>query len=515
MQHNYTRHFRLGGLLLALVPGSLSAQQLFNSARGNYSGLTGAHWNPASIVDNRYFFQLRLVGFDVHATNTAYRYTGAWSPQNSGADLDLGKEFLTRSPSDKPKMFSAGLNVAGPGVMLRISPTQSVAFSTRVRTAMQGNAVSENLIQNAVDEFKTKGRSADNTFNMNLNAFSEYDLTYGRVVIDKSLHFLKAGVTAKRFIGFGSGYLQSKSADYQIIDKTAATGDTIVRINSLDAAFGYSNPDAFDNIDANQALKWLTGGGPGGGWGLDIGAVYEYRPNMGQYRYIDKRGVDRLDYSRNKYLYRISASITDIGYIKYKENATAFNNIKTKNSGVSEADLEGIDLDNYEARLNKILRTQKQVRENEFVAGTPTALNVDVDYHLYKWIYANAAVSQSLRGKYAVGMRNFSFFSLTPRIESKWLEVAAPLTMMNNYNNFAYGLMVRVGPLVVGSNDLSAYFDSSSPYGFNGYAELAFSLANGGKKRKHGPSRLKDSSDTKEPKVKKVKVKTKEAAPQK
>ncbi|MCB2376510.1 DUF5723 family protein [Hymenobacter sp. BT635] len=501
---------RLAGLLLTLLPGTVAGQQLFNSARGNYSGLGGASWNPANIVDNRYFFQLQLVSFDVHATNTAYQYTGPWSPQNSSAELDLDKEFLTRRASDKPKLLSTGLNVRGPGVMVRISPTQSVAFSTRVRGALQGNSVSENLIQNAVDEFKVKGRSADNTFNLNLNAFAQYDLTYGRVILDKSLHFLKAGVTARRYIGFGSGYLQSKKADYEIIDK-AATNDTIVRINALDAAFGYSNPDAFDNVDANQALKWLSGGGgAGGGWGMDIGAVYEFRPDMGQYRYIDKKGVDRLDYSRNKYLFRVAASITDIGYIRYKDNATAFNNIKTNKTGVSESDLDGIDEDNYEQRLNKILRTDKQQRENQFTTGVPTALNLDVDYHVYKWIYANASVSQSLRGTYAIGMRSFSFASVTPRIESKWLEVAAPITLMNGYQTFAYGLMLRLGPLTVGSNDLSGYFDSSSPYGFNGYAELAFSLANGGKKSKHGPSRLKDSNNS-TPKASKAPKASKEA----
>ncbi|UOQ53668.1 DUF5723 family protein [Hymenobacter cellulosivorans] len=491
---------RLCGLMLALLPGSVAAQQLFNSTRSNYSGLTGASWNPANIADNRYFFQFQLASFDAHVTNTAYRYTGAWSPQTPNEDLDLDKNFLTRSPSDKAKSFSAGLNVRGPGIMLRISPTQSIAFSTRARVALQGNSVSESLIVNAVDGFKTRGRAADNTFNLNLNAYSEYDLSYGRVVLDKSLHFLKAGVTAKRYVGFGSGYLQSRQADYQIVDKTAATGDTIVRINALEAAFGYSNPHAFDNVDANQALQWLKGGGgSGGGWGLDLGFVYEYRPNMGQYRYIDKKGVDRLDYSRNKYKYRVAVSVTDIGYIRYADNATAFNNIKTKNSGVSESDLNGIDLDNYEARLNKILRTQKQQRESEFVAGVPTTLNVDVDYHLYKWLYANAAVSQSLRGKYAVGMRSFSYASITPRVESKWLEVATPITMANAYQTLNYGLMVRLGPLVVGSNDMSAYFASSNPYGFNGYVELSLlQLANSGKgNKKHGKSRLKDSNEIK------------------
>ncbi|SHJ43129.1 hypothetical protein SAMN02745146_3146 [Hymenobacter daecheongensis DSM 21074] len=477
---------------LSMAAGNATAQQLFNSTRSNYSGLTGLSWNPAHVADNRYVVQLHLLAVDAHATNTAYRYTGAWSPQKSDEDLDLSKEFLTRRESDKAKLISAGLNVRGPGLMVRVGPKRGLAFGTRVRSAMQGNGVSENLLRNAVDGFKERGRSTDNTFNLNMNLFAEWNLTYGQVVLDNSEHFLKAGLTVKRLIGFGSAYLQSSKADYEVVTRTTATGDSTFRLNRLEAAFGYSNPRAFDDVTVENAVDLLTASGaPGAGWGADIGVVYENRPNLGQYRYIDKKGVERLDNSRNKYRYRLSASITDLGGLRYDKDAAAYNDIRATNTSVSEADLEGIDFDNFDTRLNRILRTQTHKRENRFRAGLPTALNLDVDYCLRRHLYANLSVSQGLRGRYAVGMRTFSFVALTPRFESNWLELAAPISLINGYQTFAYGVMLRMGGVTIGSNDLAPVFDSSKPYGFNGYAQLALSLANKGyKAKKHGPARL-------------------------
>ncbi|GAA3919294.1 DUF5723 family protein [Hymenobacter algoricola] len=481
---------------LALTAGQAVSQQMFNSSRSNYSGLTGVSWNPATVADNRYVVQLQLWGIDAHATNTAYRYTGAWSMTSPDTDLDLDQKFLTRRVDDKTRRVSAGLNVRGPGLLVRAGAKGGLAFGTRVRSAMQANEVADPLIQSAVDGFKTRGRSADNTFNVNLNLLAEWDLTYGRVVVDNGSHFLKAGLTAKRLIGFGSAFLQSRKTDYEIVPRTAATGDSTFRLNRLEAAFGYSNPKAFDDLTANKLTEMLTGGGaPGGGWGLDLGVVYEKRSASEQYRYIDKKGVEKIDNSRNKYRYRLSAAITDLGSVLYDKEAVAYNDIKATNTSVSEADLEDIDFDNFDTRLNRILRTQTHTRESRFRAGLPTALNLDADYRLSRHLYANASLSQGLRGRYAVGMRAFSFVALTPRYESNWLELAAPISLINGYSTFTYGLMLRVGAITIGSNDLSPLFGSSSPYGANAYAQAAFSLANrGAKTKKHGPARLPNAT---------------------
>ncbi|QDA60454.1 DUF5723 family protein [Hymenobacter jejuensis] len=477
------------GLALALLPGSAAAQQLFNISRSNYSGLTAAAWNPATIADNRYALQIQLFAVDGHATNTAYRYTGPWSLRHLNEPLDLSSQYLTRNDSDKAKLFSAGLNVRGPGVLIGLGPKQSLAVSTRVRAAFQGNNVSPETIQNAVDEFKIGNRVQGNSFNLNMNAFAEWDATYGRVMLDDGLHFLKAGVTLKRLMGIGSGYLQGKNIDFEVSKKQAATGDTIVRIYNLDGAFAYSNTQAFEDVDVEKATKWLTPrNAPGSGWGVDLGIVYEYRPDAAQYQHTDTHGVDQADRGRNKYLYRASISVTDIGSIRYRDNAVVYNAVRARNVGVSEADLGNLSGDNFDEKINRILRTNALTRQNHFRVGLPTALNVDVDYHLSNKIYANLALSQGLRTHYATGMRQFSYVALTPRFETRWLEVAVPFSMTNSYQTFTYGAMVRIGPLVVGSNNLSALFDSSDPYGANAYAELSV-LAWAHKKYKNKPAK--------------------------
>ncbi|GGE99293.1 hypothetical protein GCM10011383_07670 [Hymenobacter cavernae] len=373
--------------------------------------------------------------------------------------------------------------------MVRLGEKQSVAVSSRVRSALQGNNISQELIRNTLAKFDVKGRAANNTFNLNLNAFAEWDVTYARVLTEEGPHFLKAGVTVKRLMEAGSAYLQAKTVDYEIIDKATAVNDTTVRLHNLDATFGYSNPDAFDDLDAKTAAKWLTSGGaPGTGWGADFGVVYEYRPDAEQYRYRDAKGKEHADHGRNKYHFRVSAAITDLGSIRYDKQAVAYNATKVRNLGVSESDINGGNIGNFYQRVSDIVRAQQQAKEDHFRAGLPTALNVDVDYHVGWKLYANAAVSQGLRGRYAVGMRTFSYVAFTPRFETRWLELAAPFSLINNYRIPAYGLAARLGPLTVGTNNLPALFSSSNPYGANVFAELSL-LTWASKSHKNRPAK--------------------------
>ncbi|MET4108269.1 DUF5723 family protein [Hymenobacter sp. UYP22] len=462
------------GLLLALLPAGAAAQQLFSPSHSNYAGLTGTAWNPATVADNRYLFQVQLLALDGHGTNSAYRYTGPGSLLTSPGSADLSSNYLRGISGSRPKLFSLGLNMRGPGLLVSAGAKQGFAINSRVRTAFQGNQIGGQILQAAVDKFDVPQRLKSTSFNLNLNAFAEWNATYGRVLLEKEHHFLKAGVTLKLLRGIGSAYLQTQDADIEIVRQTSQTGDTIVRVNSYTGAFAYSNPQAFDDITVDKAVQWLTlGKAPGAGWGTDVGFVYEYRPSDEHNTYTDKQGKQRPDLGRNKYRYRISASITDIGSLRYREQAVAYNDINVRNRGVSEADLSGIDADNFDEKLNRIFQTQQFARASAFRVGLPTALNLDVDYRLNRMLFANLAVSQSLRPGFAKGMRHFSYAALTPRLETRWLELATPISLNNNYQLFSYGALVRVGPLAVGSNNLSALFASNDPYGVNAYAEFS------------------------------------------
>ncbi len=470
------------------------AQQLFNPGHGNFSGLTGTAWNPATVADNRYRFQVQLLAVDAHGTNTAYRYSGPGSLLSPNS-VDFSSAYLqANSDNSRPKLSSMGIAVRGPGLLLSLGPKNGFALSTRVRTALQGNNIAGDFLQAAVDEFELPNRLKDNSFNLNLNGFAELDATYGRVLLEKEQHFLKGGITVKLLRGIGSAHLQAKNADIEVVPEAAQVGDTIIRLNSYTGSFAYSNPNAFNDIDVQTAAKWLTSGGsPGSGWGADLGVVYEYRPDAGQSGGLGLQRGTGPDQGRNKYKYRISVAVTDIGSIRYREQAVAFQNINLRNVGVSEADLSGLTADNVDTKINHILRTQKFDRENQFRAGLPTALNIDVDYKLKGVFYANVAVSHGLRTRFAPGMRHFSYAALTPRMETRWLELATPISLSNNYQTLAYGAMVRFGPLTVGSNNIAGLFESSEPYGANVYAEFSL-LAWAHSKRKNKAAKGKKAS---------------------
>ena len=102
------------------------------------------------MADNRYRFQVQLLAVDFHGTNTAYRYAGPGRliPFNS---VDFSSAYLQgNANSSRPKLFSTGIAVRGPGLLFSLGPKQGIALSTPVPTALQGNNITGDFLQAAV-----------------------------------------------------------------------------------------------------------------------------------------------------------------------------------------------------------------------------------------------------------------------------------------------------------------------------------------------------------------------------
>lgn len=460
-------------LFIWLLPFAPHAQLLFSPSRGNYAGLGGAAWNPATIADNRYSVQLQLFAVDGHTTNSTTGILGSEGVRILENGLALSSAYLSSPLSTRVNAFSAGLNLRGPGLFLRLSPRQSLAFSTRARTSFQGNEVSHVFWQNATEGFSTRGNATNNSFNLSANAVAEWDLTYGRVVYEQGAHFLKAGMTLKRLMGRGAAYVQAKNLNYDVGAQSYAAGDTTVRIRNVAAAIGFANVAAFQDMGLVAMAHWLEGGQtPGTGWGADFGVVYEYRPKWDRYTYRDTGGRERIDYSCTKYRFRLAASVVDLGAVLYNTQATAYQ-FQTSNLGVSAADINGLRFDTYETRANRVLGKQQASKTDHFTVGMPTTVNVDLDARIGGAFYVNMALSQGLRRSEAISLHSMSFASLTPRLETRYLEIALPLSLTNEYRQIAAGVMVRLGSLLLGSNNLSSLFVDNRPYGVNAYAEIS------------------------------------------
>lgn len=461
-------------LLLILLPSSMAAQPAFNTSRSNFSGLTGVSWNPATVADNPFRVQIQLFAVDAHATNNGFRYMGAWPPPESTFNLS---EFQSFGSREQPKLFSAGMSVRGPGLIVRLGAKHSAAFSKRVRTVLQGYSISHDVLQDALDSYQYRKSVTNNSMNLNMNAFAEWDLSYGRVLHNKGRHLIKAGITAKLLEGVTSAFADGKNIAYEVGSRRYPESDTTLRIQRFDGAFGYANPQAFEDLDVGTIMHWLVRPDVHGrGVGADVGVVYELRPNSAT-------GDDgETDKSKNKYRVRISAALVDLGAIKYRD-AIAYKGLSLRDVGVHNKELNGINLSNYALRTEAILRPDAINRQTHFTTGLPTAFNGDLDYRVIRNFYVNVAVSHGLRGNKNAAMRSFSYAIFSPRFESKWVDVALSISQINNYQIPAYGIMVRIGPVTIGSNDILALAGTTEPYGAHAYAEISL-LMLAKKKRK-------------------------------
>lgn len=200
------------------------------------------------------------------------------------------------------------------------------------------------------------------------------------------------------------------------------------------------------------------------GFGLDLGFVYELRPDHGTYSTTNADGDKNLHKDKNKYKLKVGLSITDLGSINYKDGQADNYNI---NATVSEDDVENADeintlLDN----LYTLTNSQGNIK-----ALLPSALHLNADLNINNNFYLNLNTDLSLAPKSKENVSRISnIVSLTPRFESKWFSFYVPFSAVQ-HSGFQLGAGFRAGPLYIGSGSIASLFNSET-MGADVYAGL-------------------------------------------
>lgn len=474
--------------LISLISVSpLRAQQLLGLSSSNFAGTNSIYANPSSIADARHAFYLNLFTADVTVTNNYFSYDGPYSPiKLFMEELPLELEYLKENKNGKPKLMYGSAEVRGPSFMLRLSPKHSFGVSTRFRAGMQVNNLSENLARlikvedGGTAEDLINQISEDNTFNLNANAYAELGFTYARVLVNNEKHFLKAGFTAKKLAGGYSAFFTNAGTKFRLVEETGTGSDTnandyVLEIDRINGQYAYVKEDALEDLTASDAINMFTDGNvPGKGWGGDIGFTYEYRPNIEKYRFM-MDGEEVQDEQKNKYKVRIGVSLMDVGGITYKNPSQVVGyNVVRENVRLRFSDFDDASgSEEIAEELRQSFNLTDADRLTSFTSSLPTALNINVDYHLAGPLYVNTTLVQGLKKKDAIGMRQNSLLAITPRAEMKALELAFPIALQNNYSVFTVGAMVKLGPFFIGSDNIGGAFNMGDPYGANLYAGLS------------------------------------------
>ena len=497
--------------LVCFFKTAIFSQDYFSYGGGNYSGLNQVIANPAAAADNRLKIDIILAGLDVNFNNSwfgikrsALSYTGSitkpksikfpttWKNATPNVPDNVFKNF-TIIESSKGRAAILENRVLMPSFMYQINQKNSIAFTWSLRQITNINGLSKqlaNLFEKELDFSVTQNNRIQNkNFAAVQMSWAEYGLTFARVIKDKNEHFLKAGITPKLLQGFESGYLIVKDLDFLF-----STKDTNSYFNTQ---FEYAHSANFSSpFGSKTPVRDFYQYVSKPSMGLDIGFIYEWRPNYIKYKYkADRKNLSwRKDL--NKYKVKIGASVTDIGRIKFKKEGTYYNiNANIRRDNFTKFTTVG-NFTMFDSLLRADFSDGNQ--SNEYSILLPTAINLQADLAFNQLFYIN--LSSHLANFYKNNfykVHNYSAICLAPRVEHYWFDLSVPFTYnvlsAKRSENIMTGLNVRLGPLCFGSNDVIPLFKGDVK-SFNFFAILKIAVPYKRVKDRDGDG-VKDSKD--------------------
>ncbi|MBS1634281.1 MAG: OmpA family protein [Bacteroidetes bacterium] len=474
-------------LCLSLLPFfSSKAQDFTGFNQSNYAGVTGIYQQPASIVDGRMKFDMNLIGINIGAYNNyvglkreALKKEGSWSNPNFPAfnDPNFADNYMVEKTNNKNKSVYMGNRIAGPSFMVSLNRKNAIAFSTNIRNYINIDGVSHQLAKLAYEEFKYPTYWVTNLENKNLSiqemSWAEYGLTYAHVFKDDNEHYFKAGATVKLLQGIQSAYMFVSDLKYNF--KT----DTTLSIFESGVKYGHSDNLNISNVSIgsnNTGTAAFDYSQSYPGVAFDFGAVYEWRPDYEKYKYdMDgEKGLWRKD--QNKYKLKIGFSLTDLGSIKFKKGKTS-NDFYANVGYWNLKPISPKTIGEFDDTLKK--RFPQTSSSSTYRMNLPTALSVQIDYHVWKDVYVNLTPFVAFQfKKNDTKVHDISSITLTPRWDHKWFGVFIPV-QYNFLTGLRTGAAVRLGPLVLGTTNLGPVIGKKPVYGADMYALLKIPIPYG------------------------------------
>ncbi len=431
-------------------------------ATGNFAGIAGLQFNPASIVDSRYKFDLNIAAIQYTYDNNYLNmkpgvfvrrlfkkdpYNSSWDAVKTDLLSRTGLAPETRVYARQQQNFLLPLSM-----MITTGKRSAVALSLRNRyiTQMQGlNVATADMIYDQLRNPAQYGITMNNDgFQTRFMNWQEIGFTYGRVLFNWNRHFMKAAVTAK-WLGANAGaVIEAEQLSVRFADSQhlSMQSPSITYARTQRADFG-----AFNRVDFARNLE-------GQSVGFDVGLVYEFRGRIGKFKYTDEDMESRLRRDKNKYTLRLGVALNDIGKVSFDNRLALTRNHSASFNNWDFGGVKANSIGNWDTAYARQVNYFAN-QEEGFSIQLPTAFIANADLHLFGGFYINAAMQRNVnkidRGG-TTRLRNAEWYAITPRFEGRFFGIYTPIIMARNGNKdeLTFGATVRLGPLYVGSNNL-------------------------------------------------------------
>lgn len=446
-------------LLAGLWAMHTNAQTMNGMSTGNYAGIAGLNFNPASIVDSRFKFDLNLGSAQYYFNNNYLvakplifaRRELRKDPYNSSYEAvknDLLKPIVPTTTGLVRARQNAEFQLPL-SFMLTTGKRSAIAVNLRNRYELMVdnlNPQTAGMFYNELNDPKMFGVSMKNDgFNTRFMNWQEVGFTYGRVLMNANKHFIKAAVTAKWLGGNAAAFIQADQLSVSFSDQhtMSLSSPNIQYLRTARADVDlFTRRELFSNLE-DQNLGW------------DAGIVYEFRGRIGNFKYTDEDYQSRLRRDKNKYTLRLGVALNDVGRLEYK----ALPLTRAHSANINNWDFGGVKANNfrewdtaYSKQVNYLAGA-----DSMFSIGLPTSLLINADLHLFGGFYVNAAIQRGLDhfgSAVTTTLNSPDWFAVTPRFEGRHFGIYLPI--MNRNNNTVVGATIRLGPLYLGSNNMLA-----------------------------------------------------------
>ena len=446
----------IAALLGGLTAGQLSAQKYLGLSNSNYSGVYGGQYNPAKLADKKVKLSVNLVSVNGLVNNDYYKLKNI----SDISDLDLNSFGSQLSHDSNKRSLSIGVigEVLGPSFQFTTGNRLGFGLSSRARIFGQGHEV-DTAFLDVINQNYTSPISLRNndTFSLNISGFTDLGVKGAYSVLDNDAVSLSLGAAFKLYRGGVYNSFVSKGYD---INYNPLVPSNPLSINNVDWEF-YTNFNNNESIDVASLLG--SGSNAATGFGGDFGAELAVKGNN-----ADK-----------PYLFKFGAAVTDIGAIKYKN----LNYIAVRGNSLGGIDPNEINFTDLNATANYLQSkglSVTRVSDKTLTNNLPTSLNLYGEYAISRNFFVGANALINVAKTNSTNPYYYNYVGAVPRWESKWFDVAVPLSYNFMSKDFKPGLAFRLGVLSVGSDDLKLLFTESK--GANIYAGLHFELFKGKQK---------------------------------
>lgn len=384
------------------------AQYWVGLSQDNYSGVLGAHLQPASIASAPMQIDVLTVGADFSAINLNVL-------QSFSALMSDGQVPYEKNNNN----FLVNAYVQLPSILYKLNKHSAFSLSTSLsgifHTETSDGSVLAVLKGDLDDETSVGFDFSDTYLTTRTNVWLDISGTYAYRYNFNRKNALSGGLTLKLINGVGGGYLNLQDL-------------TLISYNGnqqLDAAKGRLNlmiSDGLERLSQTGEIQFFSNPT----LGASIGFEYHYIGNSPRYKL------------------KLGTAIIDWGEIKYTPSSKSIQaNANVQNVNINQ--FYGIQsFEELSDTLQTILDEIELIKENGFRVSLPTKFVFNADYHITKDFYVNGSVLIGIDQSRLKVTRvsNINRYFIVPRLERKKWGVSLPM-QYDNQTKFTVGIAAR------------------------------------------------------------------------